>query len=160
MDIKEMRKSTNMTQREFANKYHIPVQTLKQWESDPQSSSHRRPPDYVIYLLDRLIHFEHLDNKKDGLCREEALLRAAEQSKDNAKHWFRYLRKEFVDGKIRLTPEQLAVVLNSGRLTMFQRISLLRAIEPGTETNKYILSLNEPAKATMLEKIRRRHRDD
>ena len=47
MSVKEIRKKTGLSQREFAEKYQIPLQTLKQWESDEGSSSHRKPPEYV-----------------------------------------------------------------------------------------------------------------
>ena len=32
MNIKELRKKTNMTQKEFADKYNIPVRTIQKWE--------------------------------------------------------------------------------------------------------------------------------
>ena len=54
MTIKSIRKYTGLTQKDFAAQYHIPLQTLKQWEADPESSSFRRPPDYVVYMLGRL----------------------------------------------------------------------------------------------------------
>ena len=54
MPIKSIRLQTGLTQREFAGKYHIPLQTLKQWESSRGSSSHRTPPDYVVHMIGRL----------------------------------------------------------------------------------------------------------
>ena len=51
MSVKEIRKKTGLSQREFAEKYQIPLQTLKQWESDEGSSSHRKPPEYVLSLI-------------------------------------------------------------------------------------------------------------
>ena len=155
MTIKDIRRSLNLTQKEFAEKYHIPLQTIKQWESDPESSSYRRPPDYVFYMLSRLGDIDRIVEYSGSISREENIMRAAERSRDNAKHWLRYLRKEFIGGKSRLTSEQVAVILNSGRLSMYQRISLLRAIEPGTPTNEYVLSLNERAKTPMVDKLLR-----
>ncbi len=59
MTIKVMRKSTGLTQKDFAARYHIPVQTLKQWESDPESSSYRKPPEYILYMLGRLVEIDY-----------------------------------------------------------------------------------------------------
>ena len=55
MTIKELRNQTNLTQKEFAGKYHIPLQTLKQWESSQTSKSYRNCPEYVLYLLSLVI---------------------------------------------------------------------------------------------------------
>ena len=60
MDAKRIRQYTKLTQKEFAEKYKIPLQTLKQWESGPGSSSYRKPPDYVLYMLDQLVTLEKL----------------------------------------------------------------------------------------------------
>lgn len=60
MNIKAIRKYANLTQKEFAAKYRIPLQTLKHWESSPESSSYRKPPDYVLYMLDQLVTLESL----------------------------------------------------------------------------------------------------
>jgi len=54
MDVKEIRKKLNLTQKEFAEKYHIPLQTVKSWEAAPESTNYRKPPDYVFYMLYRL----------------------------------------------------------------------------------------------------------
>lgn len=159
-NIKTLREKSGLTQKAFADRYHIPVQTLKQWESDPNSTSHRTPPDYFVYILGKLFEYERQEYCQISSGAENSVLRAAEQSKNDAKLWLRYLRKEFIGGRTRLTPEQVAAILNSGKLTMYQRISLLRAIEPGTITNKYVLSLNEPAKTPILDAIRGGNNDD
>ena len=44
--IKELRDLTGMTQREFAQRYHIPVSTLRKWEQGDAS-----PAKYFISLL-------------------------------------------------------------------------------------------------------------
>ena len=51
--IKELRKITGLSQSEFAKKFHIPVGTLAHWEQEI-----RTPPDYVIYMMTRIIYFE------------------------------------------------------------------------------------------------------
>ena len=47
-DIKEMRMSTGLTQQEFAEKFKIPVSTLRKWE---QAES--KPPEYVAYFIEQ-----------------------------------------------------------------------------------------------------------
>jgi len=53
MLIKELRKITGLSQAEFAKKFHIPVGTLSHWEQGI-----RKPPDYVIYMMTRIIYNE------------------------------------------------------------------------------------------------------
>jgi len=55
MTIKEIRKLTNLKQQEFADKYEIPLGTLKQWESSLDASYHRECPIYVKHLLERVV---------------------------------------------------------------------------------------------------------
>lgn len=54
MTISEIRKQTGLTQKDFAERYHLPLQTLKQWESTPTSTSYRKCPDYILYYLEQL----------------------------------------------------------------------------------------------------------
>ena len=63
MTIKEIRAVTGLTQKEFAKKYDIPVQTIKGWESSPESSSHRDCPTYVLKLLERVVIEDYRRNK-------------------------------------------------------------------------------------------------
>jgi len=44
--IKELRNSTNLSQNEFAEMFHIPVSTLRKWEQNEST-----PPSYVIDLI-------------------------------------------------------------------------------------------------------------
>jgi Fic family protein len=85
MTIKGIRKYTGLTQKDFAAQYHIPLQTLKQWESEPGSSSYRRPPDYVIYMLGRLTGAEFEIGNEAGFMRAEGheLLRLERQMLDS-----------------------------------------------------------------------------
>ncbi|SFG56116.1 helix-turn-helix domain-containing protein [Oribacterium sp. WCC10] len=53
--IKELRALTGLTQARFAEIYHIPLQTVKQWESSKDSSSYRTPPTYALRLLEQTI---------------------------------------------------------------------------------------------------------
>ncbi len=45
-NIKEIRKKTRMTQKEFASSYGIPLSTLRKWEQGEAA-----PPDYVVTLI-------------------------------------------------------------------------------------------------------------
>ena len=59
MLIKELRKITGLSQAAFAKKFHIPVGTLSHWEQGV-----RTPPDYVVYMLSRIIYLERERYKK------------------------------------------------------------------------------------------------
>ena len=48
MNIKEIRKKSKLTQKEFALKYNIPVRTIQKWERNGSN-----PPDYVIELIEK-----------------------------------------------------------------------------------------------------------
>lgn len=50
IDIKELRDSTGMTQKEFASRYGIPISTLRKWEQGESS-----PAPYVATLLARTL---------------------------------------------------------------------------------------------------------
>ena len=69
MNIKDIRKMSSCTQAEFADKYHIPLQTLKQWESSPDSSSYRQCPEYVRLLLQKDVEHEVIYRMVDSLER-------------------------------------------------------------------------------------------
>ena len=157
MTIKSMRRKAGLTQKEFAEKYAIPLQTLKQWESAPGSSSYRTPPDYVLAMLSRLISYDFAIKAGELLGHDDYLIDAAGQSRFNTQHWLRYLRKEFVEGRSLLSDQELANVLRSPSLTMFQKVSLKRAVTPDCPTNRYVVSLNQPAKTPMLDDIMRKH---
>lgn len=58
MNIREMRVWLGDTQSEFAIRYNIPFRTVQNWETGV-----RKPPEYVIKLLERQIQ-EDLINRK------------------------------------------------------------------------------------------------
>ncbi len=153
MDIKEIRKESRLTQKDFAIKYQIPLQTLKQWESCSDSKSYRKPPDYVVSMLNTIVSRDHIGEDDSCISRTENLQNAAEESRYNMAHWLRYLRKEFIGNSLRLSAEQLMTVLNSDRLSVFQKVCLKQAATPETETRQYIISLNEHARPNMLDAI-------
>lgn len=59
--IRELRDSTGMTQKEFAELYQIPLSTLRKWEQGTAS-----PPDYVIRLIARSLPYRKPGLKKIG----------------------------------------------------------------------------------------------
>ena len=65
---------------------------------------------------------------------------AAPHSKYNARHWFRYLRKD-IDKEI--PQEQIDELYNNKALSAFQRVSLKAAFTKGSPTREHILALNE-----------------
>ena len=55
MEIKRIRHSSGLTQKEFSSRYQIPLKTLQNWESDTASPSARTCPPYVVSLLKKAI---------------------------------------------------------------------------------------------------------
>ena len=154
--IKEMRQETGLTQSAFAKRYHIPLQTLKQWESDANSSSFRTPPAYITYMLGRLVYHDYGIIPKSKAAKVHDLIRAAKDSRYHAAQWLRYLRKEFKGTTPKITPLQLDYLLESDNLTMFQKVSLSRAMQQDTITNQYVTALNRRATPSMLDQIRQK----
>ncbi|MBR1571330.1 MAG: helix-turn-helix domain-containing protein [Lachnospiraceae bacterium] len=60
--IKELRKSTGLSQSKFSAKFGIPVRTLQQWEQGISA-----PPDYLIRMMMYIMQLEGKseDNKQD-----------------------------------------------------------------------------------------------
>ena len=50
MNIKELRKKTDMTQQEFGDYLGIPRRTIQNWETGD-----RTPPDYVVELIEYML---------------------------------------------------------------------------------------------------------
>jgi len=55
MEIKRLRRSSGLTQKEFSTRYQIPLKTLQNWETDTSSPSARTCPTYVVSLLRRAV---------------------------------------------------------------------------------------------------------
>ena len=75
----------------------------------------------------------------------EFMINAAKQSRHNARHWFRYLRKVIFEDCTYLTDEDIEKLLTSDELTAFQKISLEFAVQYGSPTHEHVVSLNKPA---------------
>lgn len=71
------------------------------------------------------------------------MINAAKQSRHNARHWFRYLRKVIFEDCTYLTDEDVKNLLNSTELTAFQKVSLEFAVQQGSPTHEHVISLNK-----------------
>lgn len=81
------------------------------------------------------------------------IINAAKESRYNARHWFRYLRKVIFEGYTYLTDEDIAQLLTSTELTAFQKVSLEFAVQKGSPTHEHVISLNKPAKIDVVRKL-------
>ena len=57
MTILELRQKTGLSQSKFAKRFHLNVRTVQQWEQGT-----RKTPDYVIWLIARVIELEETLN--------------------------------------------------------------------------------------------------
>jgi len=89
--------------------------------------------------------------------RASYMIEGARRSRYNAQHWFRYLRKYADEEKALLSQKEITAIINSGELTMYQIITLKRAMQPGTITNKRAVSLNKRTTTPMVDELLRRH---
>lgn len=55
MSVKEIRKRTGLTQKKFSELYHIPLETLRSWESSATSTLTQGLSPYVLELLDHRV---------------------------------------------------------------------------------------------------------
>lgn len=62
MNIREMRKRLNISQKEFAQRYHIPYRTVQNWETGV-----RIPPQYIIDLLEKQVMADMINRKTIAL---------------------------------------------------------------------------------------------
>lgn len=66
-DVREIRHIAKMTQREFSEAYHIPLDTIKKWESGL-----RTPPVYVNELLEYRVNKEKEENREKNKFKNTA----------------------------------------------------------------------------------------
>ena len=86
------------------------------------------------------------------------MINASKQSRFNASHWFRYLRKVIFEDYSYLTDEDVEKLLNSNELTQFQKVSLKYAVQKHSPTHQYVISLNKPAKLTNVQKLMEKYK--
>lgn len=86
MNINEIRKKANMTQKEFGEYLNIPVRTLQAWEGEK-----RTPPEYLVELIEYKIKKEMLemlklivkDHGEEEIIKEGTLIEIVEYLKEN-----------------------------------------------------------------------------
>ncbi|WP_229771266.1 hypothetical protein [Anaerococcus porci] len=95
-------------------------------------------------------------NKNERLY--ELMIKIAKETKYNAGHWYRYLRKFIKRDKILIDKSTEEKLLESSELTNFQKVSLKLALDETTKVHEYIINLNEKTKKKnfnkLMEKIR------
>ena len=82
------------------------------------------------------------------------MIMAAQHSKGNAGHWFRYLRKYIDKCGVLFTVDDIQSLYNNKSLTPFQRVSIKAAFRDGSPTRQHIISLNESSQRNSLSKIK------
>ena len=82
------------------------------------------------------------------------IVMAAQHSKNNARHWFRYLRKDIDKCGVLFSKEQVEELYNNDVLTPFQRVSIKAAFEEGSQTRQHIISLNQKVVPNKLATVR------
>ena len=65
-EIKELRKNTNLTQKDFSEKFNIPLRTLQKWERNGST-----PPEYIPELLDKVLFLENTELFMECYWRDE-----------------------------------------------------------------------------------------
>jgi len=67
MTIKGIRALTGLSQKKFAEQYHINLRTLQHWEANPTSQTYRECPEYYTYLLEKVVRQEYNIPNPNGL---------------------------------------------------------------------------------------------
>jgi len=65
-NISELRKELNLTQKEMADKFDIPLRTIQKWERNGST-----PPDYVIELIEKNIFMENTELFMESYWKDE-----------------------------------------------------------------------------------------
>ncbi|WP_061592060.1 hypothetical protein [Streptococcus sanguinis] len=86
------------------------------------------------------------------------MINASRQSRFNASHWFRYLRKVIFEDSSYLTDKDVERLLTSKELTDFQKVSLKYALQEHTPTHEHVVSLNKPAKLTNVQELMEKYK--
>lgn len=104
LTIKNIRTLSGLSQVDFATRYEIPLQTLKNWESNPESSNFRQCPIYTLKLLDFKVRMDTYINRIDFTVTEKWLELEYQTQELSALY----------NNKI-ITEEELTKILESGK---------------------------------------------
>ena len=55
--IKQLRKSTGLSQTKFGELFGIPMRTIQNWES-----GEREPAEYIVNMMERIAEFEDTES--------------------------------------------------------------------------------------------------
>lgn len=90
MNIREMRNKLGDTQSEFASRYGIPFRTIQNWEAEV-----RKPPEYIMSLLERQVLFDLINRKTINLPRYDSNKKDLPKRSDyiGAISWLKEVRK-------------------------------------------------------------------
>ena len=82
------------------------------------------------------------------------MVMAARHSRNNARHWFRYLRKYIDKCGILFSIQDVVNLYHNEALTPFQRVSIKAAFEEGSQTRLHIISLNQIVNLNKISELR------
>ncbi|MCL2708268.1 MAG: helix-turn-helix domain-containing protein [Defluviitaleaceae bacterium] len=82
------------------------------------------------------------------------MILSARHSKGNARHWFRFLRKEIDKCGVTFSMDDVIALYNDEALTPFQRVSIKAAFTNGSPTRQHIQSLNNFANRNKILSVR------
>lgn len=97
--------------------------------------------------------------ERDALRNTRAgfIVTGAKNSRYNTKHWLRYLSKVISEEKSMLSDKEIAEIIDSGELTMYQIVTLRHAMTPGTATNEFVNKMNRRASTPMVDAIKKKY---
>ena len=104
MNIREMRTRLGDTQSEFAERYNIPFRTIQNWEAGV-----RKPPEYIIELLEDRILSDLVNRKTKSLPQYNAQKQNRPKRKDyvGAISWLRAVRERLGESVVFALDEAL-----------------------------------------------------
>lgn len=104
MNIKQLRKETNLSQKKFADLFEIPVATLQDWESE-----RRKAPKYVIKMITNILEYKKMFDYSDYIkkCQDrefqvEQMLGVIYSATDGPDDCFSEALKKYIDGSLTL----------------------------------------------------------
>ena len=85
------------------------------------------------------------------------MIMAAQHSKGNAAHWFRYLRKYIEKCGTVFTMDDVESLYSNEALSPFQRVTIKAAFEDGSPTRQHIVNLNSTANLKKIQLLREKY---
>ena len=85
---------------------------------------------------------------------------AAPHSRNNAKHWLRYLSKDIEKCGTIFSKQDIEDLYNNEELSYFQRVSIKAAFKIDSPTRQHIISLNNKTNLDMITAVKNKIRGD